>query len=406
VAHNERVEATAGRPRDIVILGSTGSIGTQALDIIRRNPDRFRVAALAAGGGNPELLAQQVAEFGPAAVAVASPAAVPGFRAALGSIMGQKYGAAPAQPPDLLAGSDGVCELAGWPCDVVLNGVTGAAGLQATLAALDAGRVLALANKESLIIGGALVTSRAKPGQIVPVDSEHSTIAQCLRAGQPEEVRRLILTASGGPFRGWSRERLAGVTPQQALAHPTWTMGPLVTVNSATLVNKGLEVIEAHLLFGFGLDRIDVVVHPQSIVHSMVEFADGATIVQASPPDMRLPISMGMAWPERVADAALRLDWSKARSWTFEPLDDAAFPAVALARAAAEAGGTMPAVYNAANEACVSGFLAGRISFPRIVDTVARIVSEHDGAQSPAASVADVLAVDDWARRRARELNA
>jgi 1-deoxy-D-xylulose-5-phosphate reductoisomerase len=312
----------------------------------------------------------------------------------------------------LLAGPDAVCELAGWPCDVVLNGVTGAAGLRATLAALDAGRVLALANKESLIVGGALVTSRAKPGQIVPVDSEHSTIAQCLRAGRVSEVRRLILTASGGPFRGWPRSRLSAVTPEQALAHPTWNMGPLITVNSATLVNKGLEVIEAHLLFGFGLDRIDVVVHPQSIVHSMVEFLDGATIVQASPPDMRLPISLGMAWPERVPDAALRLDWSAACSWTFEPLDDSAFPAVSLAREAAAAGGTAPAVYNAANEECVAGFLAGRISFTRIVDTVAQIVSEHDGARSAVTSVAtvssveEVLAVDDWARRRARELNA
>jgi 1-deoxy-D-xylulose-5-phosphate reductoisomerase len=308
--------------------------------------------------------------------------------------------------PQVLAGPDAVSEVAAWPCDVVLNGVTGAAGLQATLAALDAGRTLALANKESLIIGGPLVTSRAKPGQIVPVDSEHSTIAQCLRAGRDSEVRRLVLTASGGPFRGWSRDELTDVTPKQALAHPTWNMGPLVTINSATLVNKGLEVIEAHLLFGFGLDRIDVVVHPQSIVHSMVEFSDGATIIQASPPDMRLPISLGLAWPDRVADAAPGLDWSTAATWTFEPLDDAAFPAVALAREAAAAGGTAPAVYNAANEACVADFQAGRISFPRIVDTVAQIVSEHDAARTAVTSVADVLAVDDWARKRARELNA
>ena len=406
---NRRVEATAGRPREIVILGSTGSIGTQALDIIRRNPDRFRVVALAAGGGNPGLLAEQAAEFGPAAIAVADPAALAEVRAALLSRFDQTGRGTTHRPPDLLAGPDAVCELAGWPCDVVLNGVTGAAGLRATLAALDAGRVLALANKESLIVGGALVTSRAKPGQIVPVDSEHSTIAQCLRAGRVSEVRRLILTASGGPFRGWPRSRLAAVTPAQALAHPTWDMGPLITVNCATLVNKGLEVIEAHLLFGFGLDRIDVVVHPQSIVHSMVEFLDGATIVQASPPDMRLPISLGMAWPERVPDAASRLDWSAACSWTFEPLDDSAFPAVSLAREAASAGGTAPAVYNAANEECVAGFLAGRISFTRIVDTVAQIVSEHDGARSAVTSVAsveEVLAVDDWARRRARELNA
>jgi 1-deoxy-D-xylulose-5-phosphate reductoisomerase len=421
-------------PRDVVILGSTGSIGTQALDIIRRNPGRFRVAALAAGGRDPGLLARQAAEFGVAAVAVAAPAAAADVQAALRSVflssrtdrgsrprMSGGPGGAGSPPvsggglggvvppetklPTVLAGPDAVCELAGWPCDVVLNGVTGAAGLQATLAALEAGRVLALANKESLIIGGPLVTSRAKPGQIVPVDSEHSTIAQCLRAGRHSEVRRLVLTASGGPFRGWSRDRLENVTPRQALAHPTWNMGPLVTINSATLVNKGLEVIEAHLLFGFGLDRIDVVVHPQSIVHSMVEFSDGATVIMASPPDMRLPISLGLAWPDRVAGAAPGLDWSAAASWTFEPLDDAAFPAVALAREAAAAGGTAPAVYNAANEQCVAGFLAGSIGFTRIVDTVAQILSEHDAARAAVTDVADVLAVDDWARRRARELN-
>ena len=430
----------SGRPREVVILGSTGSIGTQALNIVRRNPGRFRVVALAAGGGQPGLLASQAAEFGVAAVAVASPAAAPEVQDALRSILsrtaqptspanpsapgypagshpsspanpsapGYPAGSHPSSPanPQVLCGPDAVSEVAAWPCDVVLNGVTGAAGLRATLAALDAGRVLALANKESLIIGGPLVTSRAKPGQIVPVDSEHSTIAQCLRAGRDSEVRRLVLTASGGPFRGWSRDRLAGVTPSQALAHPTWNMGPLVTINSATLVNKGLEVIEAHLLFGFGLDRIDVVVHPQSIVHSMVEFSDGATIIQASPPDMRLPISLGLAWPDRVPDAAPGLDWSTAATWTFEPLDDAAFPAVALAREAAAAGGTAPAVYNAANEACVADFQAGRISFPRIVDTVARIFSEHDATRTAVTTVADVLATDDWARRRARELNS
>jgi 1-deoxy-D-xylulose-5-phosphate reductoisomerase len=429
------------QPREVVILGSTGSIGTQALDIVRRNPGRFRVVALAAGGGQPDVLARQAAEFGVAAVAVASPAAAAEVQAALRShwyrttrVPGPGHPQEPSGPdapasadsgppyefagpdaptlpsarpglPQVLSGPDAVSEVAAWPCDVVLNGVTGAAGLQATLAALDAGRVLALANKESLIVGGPLVTSRAKPGQIVPVDSEHSTIAQCLRAGREAEVRRLVLTASGGPFRGWSRDRLAGVSPEQALAHPTWNMGPLVTINSATLVNKGLEVIEAHLLFGFGLDRIDVVVHPQSIVHSMVEFSDGATIIQASPPDMRLPISLGLAWPDRVPDAAPGLDWSTAATWTFEPLDDEAFPAVALAREAAAAGGTAPAVYNAANEACVADFQAGRIGFPRIVDTVARIVSEHDAARTPVTTVADVLAVDDWARRRARELN-
>ena len=406
LAQNGRV-TSAPAPRDVVILGSTGSIGTQALDIARRNPARFRVAALAAGGGNPGLLASQAREFGVAAVAVADPSAAPGVESALKEEFSVTSPAGSPAPrlPEVLAGPDAVCQLAAWPCDVVLNGVTGAAGLRATLAALDAGRTLALANKESLIIGGPLVTSRAKPGQIVPVDSEHSTIAQCLRAGANSEVKRLVLTASGGPFRGWPKDRLASVTPEQALAHPTWRMGPLVTTNSATLVNKGLEVIEAHLLFGFGLDRIDVVVHPQSIVHSMVEFSDGATIIQASPPDMRIPIALGMAWPDRVPDAAPGLDWTTAASWTFEPLDGEAFPAVALAREAASRGGTAPAVYNGANEACVADFLAGRISFPRIVDTVARIVSEHETSGTGVTTLEDVLAVDAWARARARELN-
>ena len=392
----------------MVILGSTGSIGTQALDIVRRNPDRFRVVALAAGGGNAELLARQAAEFGPSVVAVANPAAAATVRDAIKAqftITSQGHPRMPGNPPEVRAGDDAVSELAAYSCDVVLNGVTGAAGLRATLSALDAGRTLALANKESLIIGGPLVTSRAKPGQIVPVDSEHSTIAQCLRAGQRSEVKRLVLTASGGPFRNWPKEKLEHVTPQQALAHPTWNMGPVITVNSATLVNKGLEVIEAYLLFGFGLDRIDVVVHPQSIVHSMVEFADGATIIQASPPDMRIPIALGLAWPERVAGAAPCLDWTKAASWTFEPLDTEAFPAVPLAREAARIGGTAPAVYNAANEVCVAAFLEGSISFSRIVDTVARIVSEHDTSSTGVTTLEDVLAVDAWARARARELN-
>jgi 1-deoxy-D-xylulose-5-phosphate reductoisomerase len=409
--------------RDVVILGSTGSIGTQALDIVRRNPDRFRVVALAAGGGNPALLARQAVEFGVPVVAVADEAAAPSvaeairqessrttsaYSPALHDTGLQGIGAGETEGPPgkitVLPGVDAVCQLAGLECDVVLNGVDGAAGLRATLAALDAGRTLALANKESLIIGGPLVTSRAKPGQIVPVDSEHSTIAQCLRAGANSEVKRLVLTASGGPFRGWSRERLASVTPEQALAHPTWKMGPLITTNSATLVNKGLEVIEAHLLFGFGLDKVDVVVHPQSIVHSMVEYYDGATVLMASPPDMRTPIALGLAWPDRVPGAAPGCDWTTAASWTFEPLDNDAFPAVALAREVARLGGTTPAVYNGANEACVADFLAGSISFTRIVDTVARVVSEHDTSRTGAATIEDVLAVDAWARARAREL--
>jgi 1-deoxy-D-xylulose-5-phosphate reductoisomerase len=304
----------------------------------------------------------------------------------------------------VIAGPEAMAQAATWPGDVVLNGVAGAVGLTATIAALDAGRTLALANKESLITGGSLVTGRAAPGQIVPVDSEHSTLAQCLRGGAAGEVRRLVLTASGGPFRGWSRDRLATVTPEQALAHPTWNMGPSNSLNSATLVNKGLELIEAYLLFGVRLDQIAVVVHPQSIVHSMVEFTDGATLAMASPPDMRLPIALALAWPDRVPDAAPALDWSRAATWTFEPLDDDAFPAVRLAREAAGVGGTAPAVYNAANEECLDAFMAGKIPFTGIVDTVAQVVSEHDASGD--ASLEDVLAVDAWARTRARELNS
>ena len=411
---NGSVEASGGgaaahgtRPRDVVILGSTGSIGTQALDVIRRNPDRFRVVGLAAGGGNPALLAQQAIEFGAASVAVAQASALADVRAALTAQAARAAGGrAAARLPEVLAGPGAVPAAAAWPCDVVLNGVTGAVGLAATIAALEAGRILALANKESLITGGSLVTRRAAPGQIVPVDSEHSTIAQCLRGGAPDEVRRLVLTASGGPFRGWSRDRLAAVTPEQALAHPTWNMGPSNTLNSATLVNKGLELIEAHLLFGVGLDRITVVVHPQSIVHSMVEYTDGATIAMASPPDMRLPIALAMAWPDRVPGAAPGLDWSAAATWTFEPLDEEAFPAVRLAREAAAAGGTAPAVYNAANEECLDAFMAGKIPFTGIVDTVSRVISEHDASGESILTLEDVLAVDTWARRRARELNS
>ncbi len=271
----------------------------------------------------------------------------------------------------MLSGPDSATEAAGLSADVVLNGMTGSIGLRPTLAALQAGSTLALANKESLIAGGPLVKAAAAPGQLVPVDSEHSALAQCLRGGSAAEVRRLVLTASGGPFRGRTRAELADVTPEQALAHPTWTMGPVVTTNSATLVNKGLELIEAHLLFDLPFDRIEVVVHPQSVIHSMVEFCDGSTIAQASPPDMRLPIALGLSWPERVADAAPACDWTTAATWTFAPLDHDAFPAVALARRAGEAGGTAPAVYNAANEELVEAFLGRRLPFLAIVDTLA-----------------------------------
>ncbi len=395
--------ASLDRQRDLVLLGSTGSIGTQAADIVRRNPGRFRLTALAAGGGNPALLASQALEFGVEVVAVASESAAPGVHEALQALASESRQS--GKPlPKVLAGPAAVAEVAAWPADVVLNAVTGAVGLAATLAALDAGRVLALANKESLIMGGHLVTDRAAPGQIVPVDSEHSAIAQCLRSGRDDEVRKLVVTASGGPFLHWTREQMATATPAQALAHPTWNMGPVITINSATLVNKGLEVIEAHLLFGVDLDDIEVVVHRQSVIHSMVEFTDGSTIAQASPPDMRIPIALALAWPERVAGAASPVDWSAAHTWTFEPLDHEAFPAVALAREAARAAGTVPAVYNAANEECVAAFMAGRIPFAGIFDTIARVVSEHGGSGPRVAGLDDVLGADSWARLRAREL--
>ncbi|MEV7808882.1 1-deoxy-D-xylulose-5-phosphate reductoisomerase [Microbispora sp. NPDC088329] len=388
------------QPRSVVVLGSTGSIGTQALDVVANASGRFRVTALAAGGGRADLLARQAAEFGAETVAVADPAAVPALREAL---------AAAGARPRVLAGPEGVAEVAASPCDVVLNGITGALGLTSTLAALEAGRVLALANKESLIVGGPLVKRLAGPGRMIPVDSEHSALAQCLWAAgpggaDPAAVRRLVVTASGGPFRGRKRAELTDVTPEMALNHPTWSMGPVITVNSATLVNKGLEVIEAHLLFDIGFDRIEVVVHPQSIIHSMVEFTDGSTVAQASPPDMRLPISLALAYPERVPGAARPVDWTAAHTWTFEPLDDEAFPSVALARHVGALGGTAPAVYNAANEVCVEAFLKGALPFLGIVDTVERVVAAH--TPGPAASVEEVLTADAWARARAAELTA
>ncbi len=396
-------------PRRVVILGSTGSIGTQAIDVITRNPDRFRVVALAAGGTNAALLARQALDLGVEAVAIAKATAAQDVQLAFyAEAQRRGYATGDYRLPRIVAGPGAAAQLTELACDVVLNGIDGAAGLEATLATLRNGRTLALANKESLIIGGDLVTSLAAPGQIVAVDSEHSALAQCLRGGGPDEVRKLVVTASGGPFRGRAREELADVTPQQALAHPTWAMGPLVTVNSATLVNKGLEVIEAHLLYGIPFDRIEVVVHPQSIVHSMVEFTDGSTLAQASPPDMRIPIALAMAWPHRVADAAAACDWTKAATWEFFPLDEQAFPAVGLAKQVGRAGGTFPAVFNGANEACVGAFLAGRLPFTGIVDTVSAVVAEHaDRAESAGpATLEAVLEADRWSRARAEERTA
>ena len=369
----------------MLILGSTGSIGTQALDVIAANPDRFQVVGLAAGGGSPGLLVRQRAETGVSNVAVADDEAA----VRVGDVT--------------YAGPDAVTRLVeNTEADVVLNALVGALGLKPTLAALATGVRLALANKESLVAGGPLVLKAAKPGQLVPVDSEHSAMAQCLRGGTGDEVAKIVLTASGGPFRGWTAERLEDVTPEQAGAHPTWSMGPMNTLNSASLVNKGLELIETHLLFGVPYDRIEVVVHPQSIVHSMVTFTDGSTLAQASPPDMKLPIALALGWPARVPEAAVACDFSTASTWEFEPLDAEVFPAVELAREAGRKGGCLTAVYNAANEEAAAAFLAGRIRFPAIVRTIAEVVRAADQWAAEPATVEDVLDAQHWARDRAK----
>ncbi|MBN9744085.1 1-deoxy-D-xylulose-5-phosphate reductoisomerase [Amycolatopsis sp. A1MSW2902] len=392
--------------RSILVLGSTGSIGTQALDVAARNPHLFTVSGLAAGGSDPAALAQQAIAHEVAAIAVTKPTAVEDVQLALyAEAQRRGYAKGEFRLPRILAGADAVAELIeSVPVDVVLNGLPGSQGLDPTLRALATGATLALANKESLIAGGPLVLAAAKPGQLVPVDSEHSAMAQALRSGEDNEVARLVLTASGGPFRGKKRADLGEVTVEQAMAHPTWSMGPLITINSATLVNKGLELIEASLLFGIEPSRIDVTVHPQSIVHSMATFTDGSTIAQASPPDMRLPIALALNWPHRVPGAAAACSWETAASWTFEPVDNEAFPAVELAREAGTAGGCLPAVYNAANEESVAAFLAGKAKFLSIVDTVTQVVSDADEWRREPRDVADVLAAEQWARTRAAEL--
>lgn len=390
--------------RTVTLLGSTGSIGTQAIDVLARHRDRFQVTALSAGGANAALLASQAIELGVAVVAVADETQAPQVQAHLHDGL-RAVGRAPGSV-ELLVGPQAATTVAGLGTDVVLNGITGSVGLAPTLAALSAGATLALANKESLVVGGSVVkAAQQRADQIVPVDSEHSAIAQCLRSGSAGEVRRLILTASGGPFRGWDRDAVKAVTPAAALAHPTWSMGPVVTINSATLMNKGLELIEAHLLFDVPVADITVVVHPQSVVHSMVEFVDGATIAQASPPDMRLPIALGLSWPARLSQVMAPCDWSTATEWTFEPLDESLFGAVQLAREVANISGTHPAVFNAANEECVAQFLAGRIGFLDIVETVERVLGEHAAATGNL-TVEDVLAAEEWARRRTREVLA
>lgn len=369
------------------------------------------VDGLAAGGSNVRLLAEQVFEFAPLKVAISDEYAEASFWQELEDLV-TDAGLVDweVHRPEVSIGPDAPIELAGMDTDIVLNAITGAAGLRPTLACLQAGTTLALANKESLVIGGRLVTDAAAEGQIIAVDSEHSAIAQSLRAGRTSEVRKLLLTASGGPFRGRTRVELAPVTPDEAMAHPTWQMGRVITINSATLVNKGLELIEAALLYGVDLDRIEVVVHPQSVVHSGVEFSDGALICQASPPDMKLPIGLALGWPDRMPDVASGVDWTHAQAWTFEPLDADVFPAVELARRAGKASGSAPAVYNGANEACVDAFCAGKIGFLGIVDTIAVVLDEHladGGGHVPdeRLTLEAVLAADQWARHRAAELS-
>jgi 1-deoxy-D-xylulose-5-phosphate reductoisomerase len=353
--------------RRVIILGSTGSIGTQAIEVIDKNPDKFQVVGLATGT-NQQALEAQRAHF-----------SLDKSKAVLGS----------AAATLLVEETE---------ADVVLNGITGSIGLAPTLAALKTGKTLALANKESLIVGGPLVTSLARPGQIVPVDSEHSAIAQCLRSGSRQEIKKLILTASGGPFRGFSKEQLAKVTPAEALAHPTWVMGQVVTTNSASLVNKGLELIEAHLLFDIPFEQIEVTVHPQSVIHSLVEFVDGSVIAQASPPDMKLPIALGLSWPDRLSQVSNPVDWSKSHSWQFEPLDEKVFSAVALARQVGKAAKSYPAVYNAANEQAVLAFHAGAITFDQITDLIQRAVDAHE--PDGELTLESLLAAEKWARDR------
>ena len=384
----------------LTVLGSTGSIGTQALEVV--DPDDYEVTALAAGGGNLRLLAEQVLDHGVPRVAV-SRGTEQDVRDALGAVAAERGVTVPTV--EVLVGAAGVTELAGAGDDVVLNGITGSVGLEPTLAALAGGSRLALANKESLVVGGALVrAARQYPEQIVPVDSEHSAMAQALRSGEHTEVAQLILTASGGPFRGRTRAELTEVTAAQALDHPTWDMGPVVTINSATLVNKGLELIEAHLLFDVAVADIVVVVHPQSVVHSMVEFRDGSTIAQASPPDMRLPIALALSWPQRPQRVIAPCRWDQATSWTFEPLDEDTFRGVRLARQAAAASATHPAVLNAANEECVTAFLDGALPFLGITDILEQVLTEHEGVPIAQLDLAAVEEAERWARRRAKEL--
>ncbi|HEX2267366.1 MAG TPA: 1-deoxy-D-xylulose-5-phosphate reductoisomerase [Actinomycetota bacterium] len=380
--------------RTLVILGSTGSIGTQALDVVRRNPDRFRVLGLAAATSH-ELLVGQIREFMPPLVAISDDHAAAEVKQILGAIRGV----------DIISGPDAAEKLArDSEADMVLNAMVGAIGLGPSLAALQSGKMLALANKESLVVGGELVMDLVKgePDRLVPVDSEHSALAQVLRGERLEDLKRVIITASGGPFRGWTRDELAKASVKEALAHPTWNMGPKITVDSATLMNKGLEVIEAHYLFGLDYDRIDVVVHPESIIHGLAEFTDGSTIAQMAMADMRLPIQLALRFPDRLRAGIKGVDLAALGTLTFEELDREAFPALDLAYRAGRLGQTYPAALNAANEVAVLAFLEGKIRLIQIADVVTAVLDEHDGA--PVVSEVALARADRWARTRAAEI--
>jgi 1-deoxy-D-xylulose-5-phosphate reductoisomerase len=373
--------------RDLVVLGSTGSIGVQALEVVAANPTAFNVVAISAYGSNPGVIIEQARTFKVQVIGVAINADV--IREALPGVA-------------VIDGPTAASEIAAITCEVVLNGITGSIGLGPTLAALEVGNKLALANKESLVAAGELVMSRAAENQLIPVDSEHSAIWQSALAGKKSEIAKLVLTASGGPFR--NRRDLAEVTIAEALAHPTWEMGQVVSINSATLMNKSLEIIEAHYLFGMPYRQIEAVIHPQSIIHSMVEYVDGSTLAQLSPPNMKGPIAYAINWPARLPAATVAMDWSQKQTLEFEPIDNERFPVIELARRCGELGGGLPAIFNAANEVAVAAFLAGQISFTAIIESVDLTVQKLGSAVNPIRDLADVSAIENDARKVASEI--
>jgi 1-deoxy-D-xylulose-5-phosphate reductoisomerase len=380
--------------RSVTILGSTGSVGTQALDVVRRNPDRFKVIGLSAAGTNQELLAGQIREFLPPVVGIADQQAAEEVRTHLGAIRGV----------DFVVGPDAAERLASEAeADIVLNALVGSSGLGPTLAALQSGKTLALANKESLVVGGELVMDliKGEPERLLPVDSEHAALAMALRGERRDDLKRVVLTGSGGPFRGWTATELAKASMKEALQHPVWSMGPKITIDSATLMNKGLEVIEAHHLFRLEYSQIHVLIHPEGLVHAIAEFRDGSMRAEMATADMRLPIQLALAWPERLPTGIASLPLTES-PLTFEPVDHEAFPAVDLAYRVGGLGLTFPAVMNASNEVAVMAFLEGKIPLPRIVEIVQTIVDEHEPPS--VVSVVHIERADIWARRRTAEI--